>query len=107
MAADSPNQQAALDLVEYLTATEQQLAFSEAFGPMPSIQSAAEQWSRGQPRPDARSSTGADYAQFPPNQAGAAEVIADFNAQLEALKTGDPQADPRLGPDEPRGRGRG
>ena len=42
MAADSPNQEAALDLVEYLTSTDQQLAFSEAFGPMPSIQSAAD-----------------------------------------------------------------
>ena len=42
MAADSPNQQAALELVEYLTSTEQQLAFSEAFGPMPSVQSAAD-----------------------------------------------------------------
>ena len=49
MAADSPNQKAALDLVEYLTATDQQLAFSKAFGPMPSIQSAAEQWSSDNP----------------------------------------------------------
>ncbi|MGB4137662.1 MAG: extracellular solute-binding protein, partial [Microbacterium sp.] len=39
IAADSPNQKAALDLVEHLTATDQQLAFSKAFGVMPSIQS--------------------------------------------------------------------
>ena len=90
MAADSPNQQAALDLVEYLTSTDQQLAFSEAFGPMPSISSAADAWS--QANPDlAAFLAGADYAQFPPNQEGATEVIADFNAQLESLKTGDPQ----------------
>lgn len=90
MAADSPNQQAALDLVEYLTSTEQQLAFSEAFGPMPSITSAAEAWT--QANPDlAAFLTGADYAQFPPNQEGAADVVSDFNAQLESLKTGDPQ----------------
>jgi len=91
MAADSPNQQAALDLVEYLTATDQQLAFSKAFGPMPSIQSAAEEWSSENPDLTAFL-TGADYAQYLPNQAGANEVIADFNAQLESLKTGDPQA---------------
>lgn len=90
MAADSPNQQAALDLVEYLTSTDQQLAFSEAFGPMPSISSAADAWSEA--NPDLKAFlTGADYAQFPPNQEGATDVIADFNAQLETLKAGDPQ----------------
>jgi len=90
MAADGPNQQAALELVEYLTSTEQQLAFSEAFGPMPSIASAADAWSEANPDLTAFL-TGADYAQFPPNEDGATDVIADFNAQLESLKTGDPQ----------------
>lgn len=90
MAADSPNQQAALDLVEYLTSTDQQLAFSEAFGPMPSIASAADAWTQANPDLTAFL-TGADYAQFPPNQEGAADVVSDFNAQLESLKTGDPQ----------------
>jgi multiple sugar transport system substrate-binding protein len=91
MAADSPNQKAALDLVEYLTSKNQQLAFSKAFGPMPSIQSAAEEWTSE--NPDLKAFlTGADYAQYLPNQAGANEVIADFNAQLEGLKTGDPKA---------------
>ncbi|HWM17877.1 MAG TPA: extracellular solute-binding protein [Microbacterium sp.] len=90
MAADSPNQQAALELVEYLTSTEQQLAFSEAFGPMPSIASAADAWTDANPDLGAFL-TGADYAQFPPNQEGSVDVIADFNAQLESLKTGDPQ----------------
>lgn len=89
MAADSPNQQAALDLVEYLTSADSQLAFSKAFGPMPSIASAADQWTAD--NPDLTPFlAGADYAQFPPNQDGAADVIADFNAQLESLKTGDP-----------------
>ena len=91
MAADSPNQQAALDLVEYLTSADQQLAFSKAFGPMPSIQSAADQWSTDNPTLTAFLA-GADYAQYLPNEAGANDVIADFNAQLTGLKTGDPQA---------------
>jgi multiple sugar transport system substrate-binding protein len=91
MAADSPNQQAALELVEYLTGADSQLAFSTAFGPMPSIQSAADAWTTDNPDL-APFLAGAEYAQFPPNQDGAADVIADFNAQLETLKSGDPAA---------------
>ena len=91
MAADSPNQKAALDLVQHLTSAESQLAFSKAFGPMPSIASAADDWKKDNaalvPFLD-----GAEYAQFPPNQAGAADVVKDFNSQLESLKTGDPAA---------------
>ncbi|GAA3650451.1 sugar ABC transporter substrate-binding protein [Microbacterium marinilacus] len=91
MAADSANQDAALDLVEHLTSTEQQLAFSEAFGPMPSIQSAAADWQAANPEL-AAFLEGADSAQFPPNIAGAADVITDFNSQLEGLRGGDPAA---------------
>lgn len=91
MAADSPNQKAALDLVEYLTSSEQQLAFSKAFGPMPSVQSAAEQWKKDNPDL-AAFLDGSEYAQGVPTNKGASDVITDFNAQLEALKTGDPKA---------------
>lgn len=90
MAADSPNQQAALELVEYLTSTEQQLAFSEAFGPMPSVQSAADQWTTDNPEL-AAFLAGADYAVGVPTNDGIAAVITDFNAQLEGLEAGDPQ----------------
>ena len=90
MAADSPNQQGALELIEYLTSAEQQLAFSEAFGPMPSVESAAEQWTSDNPEL-APFLAGADYAQGVPTNDGIAAVITDFNAQLEGLKTGDPQ----------------
>jgi multiple sugar transport system substrate-binding protein len=90
MAADSPNQQAALDLVEHLTSAEQQLAFSEAFGPMPSIQSAAPDWTSANPDL-AAFLDGAEYAQFPPTWTGATDVVTDFNSQLESLETGDPQ----------------
>lgn len=91
MAADSPNQEAALELVEYLTSTEQQLAFSEAFGPMPSIQSAAQEWQSANPEL-APFLDGAEYAQFPPNIEGSADIITDFNAQLEGLRDADPAA---------------
>lgn len=90
MAADSPNQEAALDLVEYLTSAEQQLAFSEAFGPMPSVESAAEQWTADNPDL-AAFLAGVDYAKGVPTNDGIAAVITDFNAQLEGLKNGDPQ----------------
>ncbi|MBD3756754.1 MULTISPECIES: sugar ABC transporter substrate-binding protein [Microbacterium] len=91
MAADSPNQKAALDLVQYLTTADQQLAFSKAFGPMPSVQSAADQWKSDNPEL-VPFLTGADYAQGVPTNKGAADVITDFNAQLESLKTGDVKA---------------
>ena len=90
MAADSPNQEAALSLVEHLTSTEQQLAFSEAFGPMPSIQSAASDWTSANPDL-AAFLDGAEYAQVPPTWAGATDVVTDLNSQLESLETGDPQ----------------
>ena len=90
MAADSGNQEAALGLAEYLTSTEQQLAFSQAFGVMPSIQSAAEQWTSDNPDL-AAFLAGADYAQGTPTYDGTADVITDFNSALQGLKTGDPQ----------------
>ena len=88
MATDSPNQQAALDLVEHLTSTEQQLEFSERFGPMPSVESAAGTWSEDNPELVAFLN-GAEYADFPPNESGAEDVVADFNSQLEDLETAD------------------
>ncbi|WP_307220430.1 extracellular solute-binding protein [Microbacterium sp. SORGH_AS_0888] len=89
IAADSPNQKAALDLVEHLTSTQQQLAFSSAFGVMPSIQSAADQWSAANPTlvPFLK---GADYAKGVPTAKGAAAVVTDFNGALGSLATGDP-----------------
>jgi multiple sugar transport system substrate-binding protein len=90
MAADSPNQQAALDLVEYMTSADQQLAFSEAFGPMPSAKSAADQWTSDNPAL-AAFLAGADYAQGFPTYDGSSDVITDFNSELQGLKDGDPQ----------------
>jgi len=90
MAADSPNQKAALDLVQSLTSVDSQLAFSQAFGPMPSVKSAADDWTSANAALEPFLA-GADYAQFPPNQAGSADVIADFNSQLESLKSTDPK----------------
>jgi multiple sugar transport system substrate-binding protein len=91
IAADSDNQADAVSLVEHLTAPDQQLAFADAFGVMPSVQSAAQGWKDAYPELTAFIDS-ADYAQNVVNARGAADVITDFNAQLEGLKTGDPAA---------------
>ncbi len=50
MAADQPEPAGcARASCEYLTSADQQLAFSKAFGPMPSVQSAADQWTSENP----------------------------------------------------------
>jgi len=90
MAADSPNQKAALDLVEYLTTSDQQLAFSKAFGPMPSVESAASTW-KSDNAALVPFLTGVAYAQSVPTNAGASDVVNDFNSQLATLKTSDPK----------------
>jgi len=90
IAEDSGNKDDAVSLVEALTAPDQQLAFADAFGVIPSIETAAEQYAQDSPQ-FAPFIAGADYAQNPPSQRGAADVISDFNAQLEGLKDGDPQ----------------
>jgi multiple sugar transport system substrate-binding protein len=91
IAADSKNKDAAKKLVEQLTSKENQMAFSEAFGVMPSIKSAREGWTAAFPTL-AAFMAGADYAQTTPLQQGTADVLADFNAQLEQLKDKDPKA---------------
>lgn len=91
VAADSKNQDAAVQLVEYLTTTDQQLAFAKAFGVMPSVQSAADGYKELFPELTAFVD-GASYAQGVVNAQGAGDVITDFNSQLSGLKTGDPKA---------------
>ncbi|MGI8459916.1 MAG: sugar ABC transporter substrate-binding protein [Propionibacteriaceae bacterium] len=90
IAADSPNQAGALKLVQQLTSTEDQVAFSKAFGVMPSIQSAADAWKADNPKLvpfiDA-----AAYAKGPPTIKGGADVVSDLNAKLATLATSDPQ----------------
>jgi len=58
---------------------------------MPSIASAADAWTVANPTL-AAFLAGALYAQYLPSQAGAGDVIADLNSQLESLKDGDPGA---------------
>ncbi|MCW2792673.1 MAG: sugar transporter substrate-binding protein [Nocardioides sp.] len=88
IAADSGDKEDAIKLVEALTAPDAQLTFAQAFGVIPSVQSAAETWKSDNPA-YAPFINGAEYAQNPPSQQGASDVISDFNAQLETLKSAD------------------
>ncbi len=90
IAADSDNIEGARQLVEHLTSVDSQMAFASAFGVMPSIQSAADQWATEYPDL-APFIAGGEYAQNVPAQPGTVDVIAELNAQLESLKTADPQ----------------
>ena len=91
MAALSDNIPGATSLVEYLTSTESQLAAAEAFGVMPSVASAAEEWKAAFPE-FAAFIDGAEYAINLPAQPGTGDVISDFNSQLETLPATEPQA---------------
>ena len=86
----SKNQKAALDLVEYLTSTNQQLAFAKAFGVMPSVQSAAKQWEREYPQYAAFLDE-APGAEGMPNKAGTADAISNFDTNVAQLATTDPK----------------
>ena len=88
IAADSPDQEAAVDLVEALTTPEQQLANAEAFGVMPSRESAQADYVDQFPE-DAPFIAGGDYGQGPVNLPGLGPVVADLDSQLEQLKTAD------------------
>lgn len=91
IAKASPNQTAALDLVEKLTSTDQQLTFAKDFGVMPSVQSAADTWKTDNPKLAAFLDS-ADFAQGTPNQDGSADVVAAFDSKIAGLKTADPKA---------------
>jgi multiple sugar transport system substrate-binding protein len=90
MAALSDNIPGATSLVEYLTSPESQLAAAEAFGVMPSVVSAAEDWKAAFPEL-AAFIDGAEYAINLPSQPGTGDVIGDFNAQLETLSATEPE----------------
>lgn len=91
VSAKGDNTAGAIDLVSFLTSTEQQLAFAKAFGVMPSVKSAEAEWSKENPEM-AAFIKGAEYAQNLPSQVGAADVIKDFNSELSQLKAKEPKA---------------
>ncbi len=85
---NSDTADAASSLVEFLTSDEQQLAFADAFGVIPSTKSAATTYATTYPE-NASFVAGADYAVSPVNFAGSASAVTDFNSKLETLFGGD------------------
>jgi len=89
IAKDSPNQKAAVQLVEFLTSKDQQMKFASAFGVLPSIQSAASDWKTAFPKL-APFMDAVSYAQSVPTLKGSSQVIGDLNNQLATLANTDP-----------------
>ena len=90
VAAQSANQAAAVDLVNFLTTPEQQLKFTEAFGVMPSRQSAQDGYTEQFPD-DGAFVAGGEYGHGPINVPGIADVVADINSQLESFDSANLQ----------------
>jgi multiple sugar transport system substrate-binding protein len=88
ISADSEDQEAAVSLVESLTSPEQQLANAEAFGVMPSRESAQADYVEQFPE-DAPFIAGGEYGQGPVNLPGLGPVLADLDSQLEQIATAD------------------
>ena len=82
IAADSDAQAQAVELVDFLTTTDQQLAFADAFGVMPSREAAGGDFESSYPD-DAPFIAGGDYGRGPIAAPGMEQVIADLNSQLE------------------------
>lgn len=85
---NSDTADAASSLVEFLTTDDQQMAFADAFGVIPSTESAAALYAEKYPE-NASFVDSAEYAVSPVNFDGSASAITDFNAQLESLVGGD------------------
>lgn len=87
IAAKSPNQAAAVDLVKSLITPAQQMAFADAFGVMPSTTEGLKQFAAKYPD-SAAFVAGAAYGQGPVNLAGLDDVMSKFNAELGTLSKG-------------------
>lgn len=90
IAKDSPDQQGAIDLVKFLTTDKTELAFSKAFGVIPSVQSAAAEWKKQNPKL-VPFLDGIAYAQGVPTSKGSANVVSNLDSQLSNLKSLDPK----------------
>jgi multiple sugar transport system substrate-binding protein len=87
--SQTPNQDEAVQLVEFLTSVDQQMTFAEAFGPVPSRMSAESTWTAQFPEL-APFVEQAEYAHPDVALAGGTEVIADLNSQLSQIGSADP-----------------
>ncbi|GGZ66903.1 sugar ABC transporter substrate-binding protein [Streptomyces bluensis] len=90
VAQESAHRAAAVDLVKYLTTSEQMLKNADAFGVMPSRTSALAEYATK--NPDAKAWVDASaHAQGPVTVAGFEKVLTQFNTDLAALPNTDPK----------------
>jgi len=90
IAAKSSHQPQAQSLVQALSTKEQQLAFADAFGVMPSRLSARAAYAAKFPQ-DTAFLEGADYGQGPVNAPKFDQVLADFDTGIQQLARKNPQ----------------
>ncbi|MFJ1748483.1 extracellular solute-binding protein [Streptomyces sp. NPDC088116] len=90
VASESAHREAAVDLVTHLTSPDQQLAFADAFGVMPTRTSALATYAEREPSVKAWVD-GSAYAQAPVTIAGFDKVLGQFNTDLQSLRTADPK----------------
>lgn len=91
MPVGSETRDATLDLIEFLTSDEQQLAFAEAFGVIPSTETGSAAYAEQFPE-NAAFVAGVASAVSPVAFQGAAAALADFNTQLEQIGSAEPSA---------------
>lgn len=90
IAASSKNAAQAQAFVSYLTTPATEMKFADAFGVIPSVQTAKAQYLAKYPA-NAPFVNGIDYAQSTLNAPGVTDVLADFDSQLEKLASSDPK----------------
>lgn len=90
IAQDSSHHEAAVDLVKWFTSTDQQVAASEAFGVIPSRESAKEEYLEEHPGYQSWAATG-DWVQGPVTVKGFDTVLSQFNSDLQSLATSSPR----------------
>ena len=90
IAAKSKSKDQAIKFVEAMTAGDQQLAFADAFGVMPSRQSVQTQYTQKFPQ-DAPFVAGSAYGHGPVNAPKMDSVLADLDTSIQGLANGNPQ----------------
>jgi multiple sugar transport system substrate-binding protein len=91
ISAKTEYREQAIDFVRHMVSAEQQIAFTEAFGVMPSRSSLRDQYLDQFPNDEAFIA-GAEYAQGPVKAPKMDSVLSDFDAGLQQLVSTDPKA---------------
>jgi multiple sugar transport system substrate-binding protein len=86
----TPHKEAAVQLVDFLTSVDQQLAFAKAFGPIPSRLSAREEWAKEFPNLAVFGQQD-DYAHPDIALANGTEALEDLNSRLAEIRDADPE----------------